>query len=153
MHRLFEFIGRSTPHRLWRAQRGTVAEWQAVQSKVRKLFAVFRVRRDPASYGHEICSTALLGRDAALSHEPKIERLANNVRSATMKFVLVNDKAPRHPSRCGHCHALIGARYLRDLSSKFPYCGYTCYLARKIEAAPVVWYNGSGIDGLPMLGL
>ncbi len=67
-----------------------------------------------------------------------------------MKFVLVNDKRPRLPSRCAHCHALIGARYLRDLSGKLPYCGYACYLARKPEPVPVVLRFGAGIDGLPI---
>jgi len=82
--------------------------------------------------------------------KPEIEKLANNVRSATMRFVLVNDKAPRLPSKCAHCRTPIGARYLRDLSSKLPYCGYACYLVRKTEAVPVVWRFSAGIDGLPI---
>jgi hypothetical protein len=70
-----------------------------------------------------------------------------------MKFVLVNDKAPRLSSRCAHCHTSIEVRYLRDMSSRLPYCGYACYLARKIEAVPLVWRTGAGIDGLPIRGL
>jgi len=70
-----------------------------------------------------------------------------------MKFVLVNDKAPYVPSRCAHCRTSITAGYLRDLSSRLRYCGYGCYLARKIETAPIVWRTGAGIDGLPFRGL
>lgn len=132
------------------AQRRAIAQWQVVRRYVRKLFAVFRFRRTLSSYGHAMCSADLLRRDAVLSREPKIERLPNNVRSAIMKFVLVNDKAPRLPSMCAHCRTSIGTRYLRDLSSKRPYCGYACYLVRKTESVPVVWRFGAGIDGLPI---
>ncbi len=95
---------------------------------------------------------ALLGRDAVLSSEPEIERLASNLGSEVMKFVLVNDKAPRLSTTCAHCRAPIETHYLRDLSSKAPYCGYACYLAWK-KNAPVVWYMAEGIDGLLIPGL
>lgn len=73
-----------------------------------------------------------------------------------MNFVLVNDKELPLPSRCAHCHTSIAVCYLRDLSSRIPYCGYACYVARKIEkleTAPVVWSCGAGIDALPIRGL
>ena len=62
-----------------------------------------------------------------------------------MKFVFVNDRAPRAPSTCAHCSTSIGINYLRDLSSKRLYCDPKCYLSAAVSLA--------GIDGLSMLGL
>ena len=64
-----------------------------------------------------------------------------------MKFVFVNDRAPRAPSTCAHCSTSIGIRYLRDLSSKRLYCDRKCYLSAAVPFA------GAGIDGFSMLGL
>ena len=44
-----------------------------------------------------------------------------------MRFVLVNDRVPRESSTCAHCAALLGTGYLRDISSRLPYCSYECY--------------------------
>ena len=68
-----------------------------------------------------------------------------------MKFVLVNDGAPRAPSTCAHYSTSIGTSYLRDLSSKLPYCDYECYLRHKL--VPMMPLAGAGIDGLPMMDL
>jgi hypothetical protein len=67
-----------------------------------------------------------------------------------MKFVLVNDRAPRAPSRCAYCSRSIGMGYLRDHRSKMPYCDYACY---REEIIPVVSLAGAGIDSLPMMVL
>jgi hypothetical protein len=64
-----------------------------------------------------------------------------------MKFVFVNDRAPRAPSICTHCSTSIGIRYLRDLSSKRLYCDRKCYLSAAVPCA------GAGIDGFSILGL
>jgi hypothetical protein len=63
-----------------------------------------------------------------------------------MKFVFVNDRAPRAPSACAHCSTLIGTSYLRDLASKKLYCDAKCYFG----ATPP--FARAGIDGL-LLGL
>ncbi len=52
-----------------------------------------------------------------------------------MKFVLVNDRAPRAPSRCAYRSSSIGIGYLRKLPSKMRYCDYACYRG---EIVPVV---------------
>jgi hypothetical protein len=64
-----------------------------------------------------------------------------------MKFVFVNDRAPRAPSTCACCSKSMGMSYLRDLSSKRLYCDHKCY------RGGVVPYAGAGIDGLSMLSL
>jgi hypothetical protein len=64
-----------------------------------------------------------------------------------MKFVFVNDRAPRAPSTCAHCSTSIARSYLRDLSSKTLYCDRKCYLSATVPFA------GTGNDGLSILGL
>ena len=44
-----------------------------------------------------------------------------------MKFVLVNDMAPRRPSVCTECSRPLEQGYLHDLSTSKHYCGIECY--------------------------
>jgi len=43
-----------------------------------------------------------------------------------MKFVLVNDLAPRRPSICTECSRPLERGYLHDLSTSRRYCGVEC---------------------------
>ena len=45
----------------------------------------------------------------------------------TMKFVLVNDMAPRRPSACTECSRPLERGYLHELSTSKRYCGIECY--------------------------
>src|SRR4029077_856263 len=44
-----------------------------------------------------------------------------------MKFVLVNDMAPRKPSVCMECSRPLERGYLHDFSTSKRYCGIECY--------------------------
>lgn len=44
-----------------------------------------------------------------------------------MKFMLVNDIAPRRPSVCTECSRPLERGYLHDLSTSKRYCGIDCY--------------------------
>jgi hypothetical protein len=44
-----------------------------------------------------------------------------------MKFVLVNNLAPRNPSACAACSRPLERGYLHDLSTSKRYCGVECY--------------------------
>jgi hypothetical protein len=44
-----------------------------------------------------------------------------------MKFVLVNDMAPRRPSFCAECLRPLEQSYLHDLSTSKRYCGIECF--------------------------
>jgi hypothetical protein len=44
-----------------------------------------------------------------------------------MKFVVVNNMAPRNRSVCTECSRPLERGYLRDLSSSKRYCGIECY--------------------------
>jgi hypothetical protein len=44
-----------------------------------------------------------------------------------MKFILVNNMAPRRPLVCSTCFRPVERGYLRDLSTSRPYCGVGCY--------------------------
>jgi hypothetical protein len=44
-----------------------------------------------------------------------------------MRFVLVNDMAPRRPSVCTECSRPLERSYLHDLSTSKRYCGIECY--------------------------
>jgi hypothetical protein len=44
-----------------------------------------------------------------------------------MKFVLVNNMAPRNPSVCPACSRPLEGGYLHDLSASRRYCGVECY--------------------------
>jgi hypothetical protein len=44
-----------------------------------------------------------------------------------LKFVMVNDMAPRRPAVCTECSRPLQRGYLHDLSSSKRYCGIECY--------------------------
>jgi hypothetical protein len=44
-----------------------------------------------------------------------------------MKFVVVNNMAPRNPSVCAACSRPLERGYLHDLSTSKRYCGIGCY--------------------------
>ena len=44
-----------------------------------------------------------------------------------MKFVVVNDMAPRKTSVCARCSRPLEQGYLRDISTSRRYCGVACY--------------------------
>lgn len=44
-----------------------------------------------------------------------------------MKFVVVNDMAPRNPSVCAACSQPLQRGYLHELSTSRRYCGVECY--------------------------
>jgi hypothetical protein len=44
-----------------------------------------------------------------------------------MKFVLVNDIAPRGPLLCSACSRPLNQGYVHDLSTLRRYCGISCY--------------------------
>ena len=44
-----------------------------------------------------------------------------------MKFVLVNNRAPRRPSVCTECSRPLRRGYLHDLSTSKRYCGVECH--------------------------
>ena len=44
-----------------------------------------------------------------------------------IKFVVVNNRAPRKPSLCAACSRPPERGYLRDLSTSRRYCGMECY--------------------------
>jgi hypothetical protein len=44
-----------------------------------------------------------------------------------MKFVVVNNRAPRNPSICSECSRPLERGYLHDLSTSRRYCGVECY--------------------------
>ena len=47
-----------------------------------------------------------------------------------MRFVLVNDMAPRDPSACAACARPLERGYLHELSTSRRYCGVECYPLR-----------------------
>jgi hypothetical protein len=44
-----------------------------------------------------------------------------------MKFVVVNNMAPRRPAVCNACSRPLERGYLHDLSNSERYCGIECY--------------------------
>jgi hypothetical protein len=44
-----------------------------------------------------------------------------------MKFILVNNMAPRNPSVCAACSRPLERGYLHDLSTSKRYCGIECF--------------------------
>jgi hypothetical protein len=44
-----------------------------------------------------------------------------------IKFVLVNGRTPRPQSFCALCCEAIGESYLRELTTRLPYCDHQCY--------------------------
>jgi hypothetical protein len=49
-----------------------------------------------------------------------------------MKFVLVNDMAPRRIPICVECSRPLELGYLHDLATSTRYCGVECYLHRMV---------------------
>jgi hypothetical protein len=52
-----------------------------------------------------------------------------------MRFVLVNGRAPRPQSSCAFCCQPIEGGYLRELTTRLPYCNQQCYLGHSELAA------------------
>jgi hypothetical protein len=44
-----------------------------------------------------------------------------------IRFVVVNNMAPRNPSACAACSRPLERGYLHDLSNSRRYCGVECY--------------------------
>jgi hypothetical protein len=44
-----------------------------------------------------------------------------------MKFVVVNNMAPRNPAVCAACSRPLRRGYVHDLSTSRRYCGVACY--------------------------
>jgi len=49
-----------------------------------------------------------------------------------MKFVVVNNMAPRNPSVCAACSRPLERGYLHDLPTSKRYCGIECYPQRMV---------------------
>lgn len=56
-----------------------------------------------------------------------------------MKFILVNHRTPSSSSICIECHRPLEVGYLRDMSTREPYCGYDCYLCNREKGLCVPW--------------
>jgi hypothetical protein len=54
-----------------------------------------------------------------------------------MKFVLVNNMAPRDPSVCAACSRPLERDYLHDLSTSKRFCGVECYHRRMVVSGSV----------------
>jgi hypothetical protein len=50
-----------------------------------------------------------------------------------MRFVVVNDMAPRKTSVCTACSRPLEQSYLRDISTSNRYCGVECYPQRMVS--------------------
>jgi hypothetical protein len=61
-----------------------------------------------------------------------------------MSFVLVNKRAPRGVSKCFHCGKAITVGYLRDLSSRLPYCDHACFIGENTQTTPTIFRLGTG---------
>jgi hypothetical protein len=44
-----------------------------------------------------------------------------------MRFILVNGRTPFRQSVCAMCRMPIGASYLREITTRLPYCDADCY--------------------------
>lgn len=44
-----------------------------------------------------------------------------------MRFVLVNERAPRQQTLCASCGAPIRTGYLREIGTHLTYCDHDCY--------------------------
>src|ERR1700744_4189293 len=54
-----------------------------------------------------------------------------------LKFVLVNNRAPRNPSVCAECARPLERGYLHELSTSQRYCGIECYPRWMVESESV----------------
>jgi hypothetical protein len=61
-----------------------------------------------------------------LANAPQDKRI-DEMSAHKLKFVLVNDMAPRKPSVCTECSRPLDRGYLHDLSTSKRYCGRECY--------------------------
>jgi hypothetical protein len=52
-----------------------------------------------------------------------------------MRFIWVTGRSPHPASLCALCCESIGESYLRDLSTRLPYCNYNCYRSHYTLAA------------------
>jgi hypothetical protein len=44
-----------------------------------------------------------------------------------MRYILVYGRTPSQLSLCARCSEPIGASYLREISTRLPYCDHECY--------------------------
>src|SRR6201989_155300 len=44
-----------------------------------------------------------------------------------MGFIMLNGRTPCRHSACARCSKPIGTRYLREISTRLPYCNLDCY--------------------------
>lgn len=61
-----------------------------------------------------------------------------------MKFVLVNERTLPGGSKCVHCGKAITVGYLRDLSSRLPYCDQACFIEGNIQSTLTIFRLGTG---------
>jgi hypothetical protein len=61
-----------------------------------------------------------------LANAPRDKRIGE-MSVHKMKFVVVNDMAPRNPRVCAECSRPLDRGYLHDLSTSKRYCGIECY--------------------------
>src|SRR5882757_8954557 len=61
-----------------------------------------------------------------LANAPQDKRI-DEMSAHKLKFVLVNDMAPRKPSVCTECSRPLDRGYLHDLSTSKCYCGIECH--------------------------
>jgi hypothetical protein len=55
-----------------------------------------------------------------------------------VKFILVNGRTPRPQSFCALCCEPIGESYLREFTTRLPYCDHSCYVGHCKGAAPAL---------------
>jgi hypothetical protein len=60
-----------------------------------------------------------------------------------MKFVVVNHRTPLCRSTCLHCSRSFGASYLRDVSTRKPFCDYDCYRSYQAGRLFMPWLAGT----------
>jgi hypothetical protein len=56
-----------------------------------------------------------------------------------VKFILVNHRTPCGSSTCTECSQSLGPGYLRDVSTRRPYCGFDCYLQYEMKSLSMPW--------------
>ena len=59
-----------------------------------------------------------------------------------IRFVLVNNRAPRTDQHCALCDGLIEKGYVRDSQTRLIYCDMQCFAGWPHEATPVVKNRG-----------
>lgn|SRR5690348_11468072 len=61
-----------------------------------------------------------------------------------MKFVLVNHRTPLGTPSCLHCSRPLGAGYLREISTRRPYCDHDCYRRDETRRLFTPWLAAPG---------